>query len=104
MQLAYDCCVPRARQVAAVLTAQCGPAAIWVVPCPAAGHSPPLRSPAPPLALLHLHPPTPADVLKFFGIELGAQTKYDKKSGTSIVNGAHDASKLSELLESFIKK
>jgi hypothetical protein len=29
-----------------------------------------------------------ADVLKFFGCELGAQTKYDKTSGTCIVNGA----------------
>jgi len=28
------------------------------------------------------------DVLKFFGCELGAQTKYDKTSGTCIVNGA----------------
>lgn len=45
-----------------------------------------------------------ADVLKFFGCELGAQTKFDKKVGTSIVNGAHDASKLAELLEIFIKK
>lgn len=46
----------------------------------------------------------PEYVLKYFGIELGAQTKFDKKSGTSIVNGAHDAAKLSEILESFIKK
>jgi translation initiation factor 5 len=44
------------------------------------------------------------DVLKYFGLELGAQTKFDKKSGTCIVNGAHDASKLSEILETFIKK
>lgn len=29
---------------------------------------------------------------------------YDKKSGNSIVNGAHDAGRLSELLEGFIKK
>ena len=55
------------------------------------------------------HPPPPwarplADILKFFGTELGAQTKYDKSSGNSIVNGAHDAGKLSELLEGFIKK
>jgi translation initiation factor 5 len=35
---------------------------------------------------------------------LGAQTNYDKKTGTSIVNGAHDAKKLSEVLEIFIKK
>ena len=40
-----------------------------------------------------------ADLVKFYGCELGAQTKYDKKSGTSIVNGAHDTSKLCELLE-----
>jgi len=29
-----------------------------------------------------------ADVLKFFGCELGAQTKYDASTGNSIVNGA----------------
>jgi len=40
-----------------------------------------------------------ADLVKFYGCELGAQTKYDKKDGTSIVNGAHDTSKLCELLE-----
>jgi translation initiation factor 5 len=42
--------------------------------------------------------------LKHFGCELGAQTNFDKKTGTSIVNGAHDAKKLSEVLEIFIKK
>jgi translation initiation factor 5 len=46
----------------------------------------------------------PDYVLKFFGCELGAQTKYDKTSGTCIVNGAHEVSKLNELLESFTKK
>ena len=40
-----------------------------------------------------------ADIVKFYGCELGAQTKYDKKDGTSIVNGAHDTTKLCELLE-----
>lgn len=45
-----------------------------------------------------------ADTLKHFGCELGAQTNFDKKTGTSIVNGAHDAKKLSEVLEIFIKK
>jgi translation initiation factor 2 beta subunit (eIF-2beta)/eIF-5 len=45
-----------------------------------------------------------ADVLKYFGVELGALTNYDKSSGISIVNGAHDARKLSEVLEGFIKK
>lgn len=38
------------------------------------------RALTPPLAIC-------ADVLKFFGCELGAQTKYDKNSGTCIVNG-----------------
>ena len=28
---------------------------------------------------------------KYFGCELGAQTKFDEKSGLAIVNGAHDA-------------
>lgn len=46
----------------------------------------------------------PEYVIKFFGCELGAQTKFDKKTGTSIVNGAHDQQKLAEVLESFIKK
>lgn len=46
----------------------------------------------------------PEYVIKYFGTELGAQTKFDKKAGTSIVNGAHDQKKLSEILESFIKK
>nr|BCL66175.1 eukaryotic translation initiation factor 5 [Volvox reticuliferus] len=46
----------------------------------------------------------PEYVLKYYGCELGAQTNFDKASGTSIVNGAHDTRKLSELLEAFIKK
>lgn len=48
--------------------------------------------------------PPPPDLLKFYGCELGAQTNYDKATGTSIVNGAHDLRKLGELLEAFIKK
>ena len=44
------------------------------------------------------------DIIKYFGYELGALTQYDKSSGTSIVNGAHDSGKLKELLEGFIKK
>ncbi|EFJ39923.1 eukaryotic translation initiation factor 5 [Volvox carteri f. nagariensis] len=46
----------------------------------------------------------PEYVLKYYGCELGAQTNFDKASGTSIVNGAHDMRKLSELLEAFIKR
>ncbi|KAK9830541.1 hypothetical protein WJX72_012368 [[Myrmecia] bisecta] len=46
----------------------------------------------------------PDYVVKYFGCELGAQTKFDKASGTSIVNGAHESARLSELLEGFIKR
>ncbi|XP_068654316.1 eukaryotic translation initiation factor 5-like [Aristolochia californica] len=41
---------------------------------------------------------------KYFGCELGAQSKFDEKTGTSLVNGAHDTAKLAALLENFIKK
>lgn len=41
---------------------------------------------------------------KYFGCELGAQSKFDEKTGTSLVNGAHDTGKLAALLEIFIKK
>lgn len=37
----------------------------------------------------------PADLLKYFGYELGAQTNFDKNTGTCIVNGAHDSKKVS---------
>ncbi|XP_031094471.1 eukaryotic translation initiation factor 5-like [Ipomoea triloba] len=46
----------------------------------------------------------PAYTTKYFGCELGAQSKFDEKTGTSLVNGAHDTSKLAGLLENFIKK
>ena len=46
----------------------------------------------------------PEYILKFLGCELGAQTKFDPKTGTSIVNGAHDANVLMTLIEAFIKK
>lgn len=45
-----------------------------------------------------------ADILKFYGCELGAQTNFDKKTGTSIVNGAHNTAELVKILEAFIKK
>uniref|UniRef100_A0ACD5Z6Y5 Uncharacterized protein n=1 Tax=Avena sativa TaxID=4498 RepID=A0ACD5Z6Y5_AVESA len=41
---------------------------------------------------------------KYFGCELGAQSKFDNKTGVSIVNGAHDTTKLAGLLEKFIRK
>ncbi|KAI5063582.1 hypothetical protein GOP47_0022129 [Adiantum capillus-veneris] len=46
----------------------------------------------------------PAYTTKFFGCELGAQSKFDEKTGTAIVNGAHDNAKLAGHLENFIKK
>ncbi|GFQ06464.1 eukaryotic translation initiation factor 5 [Phtheirospermum japonicum] len=46
----------------------------------------------------------PSYTTKYFGCELGAQSKFDEKTGTSLVNGAHDTSKLAGLLENFIKK
>lgn len=49
-------------------------------------------------------PAASTDILKFYGCELGAQTNFDKSTGTSIVNGAHDTKVLAELLEKFIKK
>ena len=44
------------------------------------------------------------DPTKFFGCELGAQTSFDEKADRYIVNGAHDAYRLRELLDSFIDK
>ncbi|KIY69096.1 hypothetical protein CYLTODRAFT_489215 [Cylindrobasidium torrendii FP15055 ss-10] len=41
---------------------------------------------------------------KFFGCELGAQTTFDEKNERYIVNGAHDANRLRELLDVFIDK
>lgn len=40
---------------------------------------------------------------KFFGIELGAQSKFDKKTDRAVVNGKHDAPVLQELLTKFIE-
>lgn len=41
---------------------------------------------------------------KFFGCELGAQTQFDHKNERFIVNGSHDAAKLQDLLDGFIRK
>lgn len=46
----------------------------------------------------------PTYTTKFFGCELGAQTQVDLKNDRFIVNGAHDAPKLQQLLDIFIKK
>ncbi|XP_044748348.1 eukaryotic translation initiation factor 5 [Coccinella septempunctata] len=41
---------------------------------------------------------------KYFGCELGAQTLFDFKNERYIVNGSHDANKLQDLLDGFIRK
>jgi translation initiation factor 5 len=41
---------------------------------------------------------------KFFGCELGAQTSFDEKNDRYIVNGAHQADRMRELLDGFIEK
>jgi len=46
----------------------------------------------------------PNYVIKFFGFELGAQTNKDPKDDRWIINGAHDASKLQDHLDTFINK
>ncbi|RKP01190.1 hypothetical protein CXG81DRAFT_3375, partial [Caulochytrium protostelioides] len=46
----------------------------------------------------------PAYPTKFFGCELGAQIKCDAAADRYIVNGAHDAQKLQQLLDGFITK
>ena len=45
-----------------------------------------------------------SDPTKYFGCELGAQTQFDAKNDRYIVNGSHDAEKLQNLLDGFIKK
>ncbi|KAK8783657.1 eukaryotic translation initiation factor 5 [Amblyomma americanum] len=41
---------------------------------------------------------------KYFGCELGAQTQLDAKNDRYIVNGAHEASKLQDILDGFIRR
>ncbi|XP_053701199.1 eukaryotic translation initiation factor 5 isoform X1 [Synchiropus splendidus] len=41
---------------------------------------------------------------KFFGCELGAQTQFDTKNDRYIVNGSHEANKLQDMLDGFIRK
>ena len=46
----------------------------------------------------------PNYIIKYFGFELGAQTNIDPKDDRWIINGAHEASKLQDYLDGFIKK
>lgn len=41
---------------------------------------------------------------KYFGCELGTNTNFDAKNDRYIVNGEHDANKLQDILDGFIKK
>lgn len=49
---------------------------------------------------LHIKPEYPT---KFFGVELGAQSKFDAKLDRAIVNGAHQSADLANLLNKFIE-
>lgn len=46
----------------------------------------------------------PTYCTKYFGCELGAQTQFDFKNDRYIINGSHDAAKLQDMLDGFIKK
>lgn len=46
----------------------------------------------------------PAYIIKYFGFELGAQTKINESDDRYLVNGVHEASKLQDLLDGFISK
>ncbi|XP_076321931.1 eukaryotic translation initiation factor 5 isoform X3 [Tachypleus tridentatus] len=41
---------------------------------------------------------------KYFGCELGAQTQFDVKNERYIVNGSHEAAKLQDILDGFIRR
>jgi translation initiation factor 5 len=45
----------------------------------------------------------PAEVTKFFGCDLGAQTSYRDDNEKSIVNGNHSAQALQQLLTRYIQ-
>jgi translation initiation factor 5 len=46
----------------------------------------------------------PIYLIKYLGIELGAQVNSDELNSRYIINGNHDAEKLQSLLDSFIKR
>jgi len=47
---------------------------------------------------------SPAEVNKFFGTELGAQTRYNADTDRAIVNGAHTDAVLQDLVHRYIEK
>lgn len=46
----------------------------------------------------------PGEISKFFGTELGAQTRYSPETDRAIVNGAHTDAVLQELIQRYIDK
>ena len=56
--------------------------------------------------ILDLHEPTGVifDLLQYFGFELGAQTNVDLKNERYAVHGEHDAGKLQDILDGFIRR
>lgn len=46
----------------------------------------------------------PGEVNKFFGTELGAQTRYNAETDRAIVNGAHTDAVLQDLVHKYIEK
>jgi translation initiation factor 2 beta subunit (eIF-2beta)/eIF-5 len=57
---------------------------------------------SPPLILTHIACPR-TDPTKYFGFELGAQSKFDKETERAVVNGSHQAGDLAKMLEKFIE-
>jgi Domain found in IF2B/IF5 len=47
---------------------------------------------------------SPGEVNKFFGTELGAQSKYTPENDKAVVNGAHTDAALQELMHRYIEK
>lgn len=47
---------------------------------------------------------SPAEVNKFFGTELGAQTKYSVETDRAVVNGAHTDATLQGLVHRYVDK
>lgn len=47
---------------------------------------------------------SPAEVNKFFGTELGAQSRYSAETDRAIINGAHTDATLQDLIKRYIDK
>jgi len=47
---------------------------------------------------------SPAEVCKFFGTEIGAQTSYNEKDDRAVVNGQHTDPQLQDMMHKYIEK